>query len=217
MVDKSQEKTIYLVRHGQSVANVGSIFDAQDTPINEEGLLQANHLAKRIKEVVFEKLLASPLPRARDTAQAITRETGIGAEYLEELAEARNPSSIEGKPYEDLEASAMWHAWQASLWNEGPKVENGEDYSEIIARADYLLRSFFARAEKSIVAVSHGFLIRTIIARVALGDALTAPAFKNFQLRSSSENTGISVIKYKKSYKGTGWHLWTFNDHAHLE
>ncbi|MCS7263286.1 MAG: histidine phosphatase family protein [Armatimonadetes bacterium] len=63
---------IYLVRHGQTVWNEeGRLCGSSDIPLSEEGLAQAQRLAKRLKSVNFSAIYSSPLKRAKQTAQEI--------------------------------------------------------------------------------------------------------------------------------------------------
>ena len=65
--------------------------------------------------------------------------------------------------------------------------------------------------------VTHGFFLRTLIARILIGDFLSGEAFFKFQKSASMENTGITVIRYQSSFEQTdSWRLWIYNDHAHL-
>ena len=67
------------------------------------------------------------------------------------------------------------------------------------------------------VVVTHGFFLRTILARVLLGEALTGPLLKRFQELASIENTAITAFEYREAYNEQAqWRLWTYNDHAHF-
>lgn len=65
--------------------------------------------------------------------------------------------------------------------------------------------------------VSHGHFIRTLVACVMLGDALTGELLKRFYELTSLENTGLTVLKFRDAYEEDfRWRLWTLNDHAHF-
>jgi hypothetical protein len=65
--------------------------------------------------------------------------------------------------------------------------------------------------------VTHGYFLRTIVARVILGKALSGDAFKHFHAVASMENTGLTVLRYQVGVdQGPCWRLWIYNDHAHL-
>ena len=75
----------------------------------------------------------------------------------------------------------------------------------------------YGQAEPSIVVVTHGYFLRTIVARVILGAALSGDTFKRFHTVASMENTGLTVLRYHiGGDEGPCWCLWIYNDHAHL-
>ena len=73
------------------------------------------------------------------------------------------------------------------------------------------------RAEPSIVVLTHGYFLRTIVARVILGAALSGDTCKHFHTVASMENTGLTVLRYHVGVDaGPCWRLWIYNAHAHL-
>lgn len=211
------EKTVYLVRHGQSEGNVSPVFQATNSPLSEHGLRQAKEIAKRTSNLSFETLIASPLQRAKQTAEAISEETGKEIEFQELFVERVKPTAINGKPFTDKKADEIWRAWEKSLVTPGMRSEDGENYNDLVARADKALSFLGDRNEDSLVVVSHGYFLRTVVARVILGETLTGDTFKAFQKSVSMENTGLTVLQYYANFEEEAkWHLKIYNDHAHL-
>lgn len=219
-MDKSKtEKIVYFVRHGQSEANLpsSSIFQPPESPLTELGRKQAERIAQRVSRLHFEVLISSPFARAKETTEKISEKTGIKPEFSDLFVERIRPTRAVGKSKNSPEISQLWSAWEDSLYAPGAKIEDGENFNEIITRADMALDFLKNKAAREIVVVTHGFFLRTIIARVILGEFLTSAAFKNFQTRVPSiENTGLSVLTYGVTAGGPAWHLWIYNDHAHL-
>ncbi|MDB5238080.1 MAG: hypothetical protein JWM46_350 [Candidatus Kaiserbacteria bacterium] len=218
MFDPKAEKTVYFVRHGQSEDNVAPRFQSDDSPLTETGVMQADMIASRAAEIEFDALISSPHPRTKDTAEAIARKTGKTPEYSELFIESVKPTGLAGKMYSDPEANALWLQWHKSQGDPSVRVRDGENYSDLLARADKALAYLLSRPEKGILVVTHGFFLRTMLARVILGDTLSPENFRNIQSSVSSENTGISVVQYAGGYQNAApkWKLWTYNDHAHL-
>lgn len=213
----SADKIVYFVRHGQSNDNVAPVFQALDSPLSEEGLKQAKFIATRISKVSFDKLISSPLQRTKQTAEEISKVVSKPIEFSDLFVERVKPSSIGGKPYSDPKASQTWRDWEESLVSEGMKVEDGENYQDIIQRTDKALEYLYNQSEKTLVVVTHGYILRTLVARVLLGDTLTPESYKNFQKVASMENTGITVLSYEGAFEQDPcWRLWIYNDHAHL-
>lgn len=87
---------LYIVRHGQSQANVGMpIFDAHLTQL---GLRQADLLGQEIADIQFDRILASTLARAAQTAAGIAahQRPDTAIELVPELVEAGTPADFAG-------------------------------------------------------------------------------------------------------------------------
>ncbi|MFA6198073.1 MAG: histidine phosphatase family protein [Patescibacteria group bacterium] len=215
-MNEQPEKIVYFVRHGQSEANSLPIYQPLDSPLTELGKKQALHIAKRIARLSFEVLIASPLTRSKQTAEVIGRITGHKPEYSDLFVERAKPARLVGKSHLDEDAKKLWNEWEKSLFTSGIRVEESENYDDLVVRAGKALDYLRARKEKEIVVVTHGFFLQVIFALVLLGVSLTPETFKYFKSRISMENTGLSVLKYCKMREGIGWRVWIYNDHAHL-
>jgi broad specificity phosphatase PhoE len=210
-------KTIYLVRHGQSEGNLAPAFQAPSSPLSAHGKEQADKIAERVRTLGCEAIIVSPYVRTRETAEAITQVTGMLPEYSELFVERIKPTSIDGKLLSDTVASAVGDAWNESLYTPNMRVEDGECYDDIIVRADKALRFLEERQESSLLVVTHGFFLRTLVARILFGGELTPALFKRFHEVVSVQNTGISVCTFNpEKHPETPWHVKILNDHAHL-
>src|SRR5205085_11003655 len=70
--------SVYLARHGQTAYNLEGRFQGQlPIPLDDTGRAQAADLAERAAAHGFVALWCSPLLRARETADAIARRTGL--------------------------------------------------------------------------------------------------------------------------------------------
>ncbi len=210
------DKIVYFVRHGESSGNISDTFQGTESVLTEQGKRQAVLIADRVANIEFETLLSSPLPRATQTAEAIAAATGKSIEYSDLLVERVKPISLIGKSKSDEGVPGLSELYERSLYTPGLRAEDAENYDDLLVRADKVLEFLQERAEKSLVVVSHGYFLRFILARILLGDTLTGESFKIFQARIASQNTGITVIKYGKTWEGDAWRLWIYNDHAHL-
>ncbi len=193
------------------------MFQSADSPLSTKGQQQAKEIAGRISSLSFEALITSSVRRAEETAEAISKVSHISVEFSKLFAERIKPTTIAGKSWEDTEASAIWREWEKSLYTPGIRIQDGENYEDLVERADRALEYLNDRTEHSIVIVTHGYFLRTIVARILLGDDLTGNALKRFQMLASMENTGITVLHYRDAFEEDFcWRLWTYNDHAHF-
>lgn len=217
MSEHKIRKTVYLLRHGQSKDNVAPVFQSTTSPLSDVGLEQAKFIAERVSRISFEALVSSPLQRTKQTAEEISLSTGKPIEFSELFVERIKPTYIDGKPYTDEKADKLWREWEKSLYTSGMRAEDGENYDDILDRAENALAFLQNKTERSIVVVSHGYFLRTIVAKVLLGDTITSEAFRHFQKSASMENTGMTVLRYQDGFEEEpAWRVWTYNDNAHL-
>ena len=63
---------LYVVRHGQTEANVNHLFNGRnERDLTEFGIEQANSLANRMKTISIDLIFSSPLKRAIHTASIL--------------------------------------------------------------------------------------------------------------------------------------------------
>lgn len=211
------KKVIYLIRHGQSEDNLRPVFQSKDSPLSPLGIKQAKLMAKRIKDVSPEVVYSSPYPRALDTAKIIAKELGqdlIVKDFLKELV---MPKCLDGKFWEDPQAAQDWKSWEKTLTNLNLKFKDGENYAEIVFRAQKILKFLEKLPQQKIALVSHGYLIRTIIFKAVLKDNLNPKILENIQTHIKSENTGISILYWDNDYEQDfSFRLFSYNDHSHF-
>lgn len=66
--------TIYIIRHGQTDSNVRNTYLGHtDIPLNDVGIQQAKEASEKLKNIKFDAIYSSPLIRAMQTAQIITK------------------------------------------------------------------------------------------------------------------------------------------------
>lgn len=217
-MSKLKEKTIYFVRHGESVDNPQPVFQSKHSPLSEKGKEQADKIADRAKNLNFEVIISSPLPRAKETALAISRETGKEIKYSEDLVEVVRPDSIDGAPHTDEEATKINKQAFDSLFGKGEKVLDAENFDDLMLRVDRVLNYLLALPESRVLVAAHGLLIKSIVAKVVLGEHITPESFGNMNKTMSVKNTGITVLKYKSTLSDPveRWRLIVYNDHNHL-
>jgi len=80
---------IFLVRHGESEGNLGGTLQGcrLDTPLTRRGRRQAEALAVRLAEAGIDDVVASPMARARETAEICAAPHGLAVRLDLELVE----------------------------------------------------------------------------------------------------------------------------------
>jgi broad specificity phosphatase PhoE len=217
------QKTIYFFRHGQSEGNIRHLnsinedIHLAEQHLTELGKAQVHKLAKRISRFELDVLLSSTLTRARETTEIISQYSDYNIEYSDFFIERQKPSSIIGKLRSDELVLATENAWKHSLFNSGEQVEDGDSYDTMIVRVDKALELLQSRPEQNIGVVTHQFFLNTLIIRAILGDTINPELYDRLQEQYWIENAGLTILQYNPEYPYTGWRVWVYNDHSHLE
>ena len=166
--------SIYLVRHGETALNAARRFQPADTPLSERGLAQALAVAQRLAQQPLGGILASPLPRAAQTAQAIAEASGLAVQHSA-LLEERNFGDLRGLPYDSLPLDPI--AVDAA-------PPGGESMADFLARVQQAFEQALALQQALggvLAVVSHGLVIRALLGRqVALPPGMAeAPRIAN--------------------------------------
>lgn len=183
---------VILVRHGRTQANASGIL-AGWTPgvhLDDQGTAQAAATAQRLSALRLDAIVASPLERTVQTAEAIdlAQRKAPGVEIDDRLGECRY-GSWTNRPLSELAKTPLWRTVQ-----ERPSAvtfPEGESLPAMQARALAAVHDWNDRlGDKATYAmVSHGDVIKAIIAD-ALGSHLD-----QFQ-RIVVDPASVSVIRY---------------------
>jgi uncharacterized phosphatase len=145
-----------LFRHGQTDWNINFLLQGiTDIPMNATGFEQVKLAAKALNKDDWDIVLTSPLTRARQTAEIISDELGFDQVLEETLLIERSFGEAEGLSHE------QWKTKFANL----DEIPGGESKTQLLTRSQLLLDSVSEKfAGKRVLAISHGALIRTLIA-----------------------------------------------------
>ena len=161
---------IYFVRHGETVLTPTRKFSgtgALDPELMQEGLEQADLVAEECAKLGADVLIASPLKRTRQTAEAIARTTGLEITFDESWLEL-SFGTWDGKSIEEVQAEDpdVYQAWLNSSSFAPPE---GESYDQASVRIEEALEKLVAEHPgKKIIVVTHNGVIKTA-AKIAVG------------------------------------------------
>jgi len=95
-------RALYLVRHGQSVSNAVRRFQGmQDVPLSALGRRQAAAVGAALRGRAFAHVYASPLDRARRTAEIMVADRRVPLTLVEDLREL-SLGDWEGRTVEEI-------------------------------------------------------------------------------------------------------------------
>ncbi len=142
------EHPFYFLRHGETTWNaIGRTQGQLDAPLSDLGREQAARAAEALRGERVARIVASPLSRARDTAEAVAAVTGAPVDYDPDLME--------------------FHAgdWQGEYHGEAVRAyfakeqdpPNGEAYADFCARVWGAMARAVAGGSDTLI-VCHGGL-----------------------------------------------------------
>jgi broad specificity phosphatase PhoE len=148
------ETILGLLRHGQTDWNIDlRLQGSSDIPLNETGRNQAAVAGATFSREDWDVIIASPLSRARDTAQIVAQQLNMPVVIVPELVE-RSFGVAEG--YSHSEWRKMYEA------NE--HIEGLESLEDLRSRCELLLQLIATEYDGlRVLAISHGALIRKVL------------------------------------------------------
>lgn len=156
---------LYFVRHGESEANTLHIISNRESTfhLTELGKGQAHILAEALKDVPLTAIYSSPVLRAQETAEVVSRSFHLPYQVTEALREY-DCGILEEKGDEE---SWRMHAEIAEDWvvhrNYGRKPQGGESFVDIQNRFLPFIESFKKDHEDHILLIGHGGLFHLML------------------------------------------------------
>lgn len=150
---------IYLCRHGQTFHNrEGRLQGRTESDLTPLGVLQARAMGGLLHDLIRGdppapwRLVASPLRRARHTAEAIGARLGLSVDFDERLVEI-DVGEWSGRLREEVHGENP-HLVGDDAW--GFHAPGGETYEAMSARLTSWLDEQAAETERRLIVVSHG-------------------------------------------------------------
>lgn len=163
---------LVVIRHGETQANTeGRYQGALDIGLNESG---QRHIARLADEVAatqapFDRLLASPLLRTRESAAILSRQLGLHVELVSAFRE-RDVGLFEGLTQAEARDRypELWARNITQRWADAPP--GGETIDEVIARVSLGLTELASTMQgERILLVAHGVVAKVIRAVTIAG------------------------------------------------
>ncbi|MBJ7314161.1 histidine phosphatase family protein [Rugamonas sp. CCM 8940] len=181
---------ILLIRHGETAWNaVRRLQGHTDIALNDEGLRQAEALARALADEPVDLVVASDLQRAMQTAQAVAALHTLPLHTDAQLRE-RCYGGFEGMLYSDIERRypAEYALWQArdidAVMPSGER--DAESFRQFYRRTlDAIVGWGGRHAGRTLVVVAHGGVLECAY-RAAVGMSLDSP--RDFQVKNASIN-----------------------------
>jgi len=147
---------VYLMRHGETAWTLTEQHTGRtDLPLNEQGERQAREVGTRLNALRIDRILSSPLQRARRTAELAMPHSSVEAD--DDLVEW-DYGAYEGRSTADIELERP--GWR--LFRDG--CPGGETLDSVGARADRVISRVRARGGNALL-VAHREILRVLAVR----------------------------------------------------
>ncbi len=199
---------LYLIRHGKSTWNqTGRIQGQTDIPLSDEGVKQAEALAKRLKSWKFDRVYSSDLQRAKQTAEFVYPKLEI---ILDARLREIHLGKFEGRTWNDMtdEERDIFSVQFAGPYDQ--KVPGGESNDNLRQRALAWLADL--PREGRVIAFTHGGFIVSMLQSI-----VGRPKPRYWKEMEGwgfwIENTSLTQLLIDEKFKT----IHTVGDYSHLE
>lgn len=201
---------LYIIRHGQTEWNKSGRLQGQtDIALNENGRELAIKVGKAIKEIPFDRVISSPLARAKETAELVLKENVGKAskmttdERIKEISFGEyegfsipSTSMFTGDPEYAITDPEFHNFFDAPEKYQPPK--GGESIQHLIERAGCFLEELAKEAveqekrgekEELILISTHGAASRALLANIKHTE------LKDFWYPGVPKNCSVSIAE----------------------
>ena len=203
----SMTMRLHLIRHGETTSNAeGRLQGHLDEPLSDRGEREAGLLAEKLAGMRIAALYASPLKRARSTADTISDRLSLEIQERDFLME-RDVGELSGLTGDEI--GEQYPAWRERryLVNAGdivPGYKRDEVFDERVIPNIFALTE--AHEEQEIAVVTHGGVIAAFC-RHTLG----------ITIRRSMDISNASITTFRITEGGDDAQMISLNDVCHLD
>lgn len=176
---------LFLVRHGETDWNKQKRFQGhEDIELNSYGIIQAEQCGQVFQKISIDRIISSPLKRAKETADIIASCVGIENVIIEDNLIERDYGRLSGLIYDERE--------KFYAFGQNDEMESWDDLSQRVIKA---LNYYCSDTDyENIILVSHGGVINAILAVLSEHSIGTG--------KITLKNACINILKYtNKSLK----------------
>lgn len=183
-------KSIYLLRHGQTVGDA-ALNGRTDVAVSE---LTQKNIAKAIIEsqIQFDHIISSPLQRCAKLAENIAPSLGCQVELMPQIQEM-SFGDVDGVAFSQL--SSKWGVLE-SFWKDpaNHQLPNAETLNDFHHRIIQGWKQILQRNDDHLLVVTHGGVIRMLLAHLLELD------WQNAKLYSTLAIANASITHIQVSY-----------------
>lgn len=184
------------IRHGSTAWNKERRAQgSSNTPLDQDGIMDAERLADRIKNEEWDVIYSSDLVRAMQTAEIVARNLQVDEVFLDSRLQEVNGGQIEGTTEPE-----RINKWGENWRNLDFGIESRE---MVIKRALSFIEEVTEKhKDQNVLVVSHGSYIRHVLRELV----------KDLKMEDHLENTSVSTVKVREGL----WECELYNCTKHL-
>ena len=191
---------VLFLRHAESLSNAHpeavALPEERGDRLTPRGWAQAREAARWLRGLEPDRLLSSPMHRARETATAISDELGMPIEVSDLIHELRESDEYLSLSPEEQKLR-RWSVWMAEHGHDPDwSPPGGESFNVVVGRVrDFKRELESGDPEATVLAVSHGIFLRFFLFDSLLEERFAAPQVPRlWQLRTA--NSALSVFEH---------------------
>jgi probable phosphoglycerate mutase len=194
---------LFCVRHGETFHNFeGRIQGQTDSQLSPLGIRQCQATAEALGEFAIDAIIASPLARARNSAQHLADRLSLPVELDDRLMEI-HAGIFQGLAWNEIderfpEESKRWRSQDPDY-----RIPGGESRRDLMLRTEEVFSAIRERGYRQAVVVAHGGSLSA-----AFKALLGIPPQRN---PFSLANCSISTAHWEKDFR-----LISLNEVGHL-
>lgn len=204
---------VYLIRHGKTQWNLESRYQGAngDSPLLKDSYREIELLASSLQRIPFEHAYASPLKRARITAQALLNHLNPEIPLtIDSRLKEFNLGKMEGMHFEDV--ATKWPEVLKNFRHHPDKYDEslveGESFLEVIARFRAAIEEYCRQYPNgNILVISHGAALNAAI------NSLIGTPLAHLKDRGGLSNTSTTILT---TNDGRHFELEKWNDTSYL-
>lgn len=155
--------TIYIARHGESVANVERRYPTPDVPLSENGIKQARTLAEFLVGKDIKAIYTSPAVRALETARICGERLGLDVITVDAFSDF-SFGIFNGRKFDGSDEEIAFHISQRRKSPLDYRFPEGENFYDLHKRVIPAFEKILIKhPEESFLIVNHLYGNRLII------------------------------------------------------
>jgi broad specificity phosphatase PhoE len=154
---------LLLMRHASLPREFAGRFNGRaDIPLSPDSTRELDMVISVLRECPPRAITTSPLSRAQQSADYVCRKLGLRCECDSDLSEV-DFGAWDGKTFAEIEAIDPDAAYRFRQWDPAFAFPGGESIQEFTTRVTRVTRKLCSHPESTVLAISHGGVIRQMI------------------------------------------------------